>query len=191
VLRRVLLALGVLFAALGVAVAAVPSLADVVRLPDVPRVVFAALAVVFALATHAVRKQADFRDPEAAAVRASGVEGRFEPPRPGAEIDAELDAGPRASTARSDERVRERLRILAVQVLSDAEGWSEAEARRRLDEGTWTDDETAAALFSERVSPEATDLVASFAGIESARRREVRHALAELERRSGVDAGGE
>lgn len=190
-LRRVLLALGLVFAALGVAVAAMPSIVSVVRLPDVPRVVVAALAVVFALATHAARKQADFRDPDDAAVRATGLEGRFEPPRPGTEIDTELATGPRDGASGADNRLRERLRVLAVRVLADAEGWSEEEAHRRLEDGTWTDDRTAAALFSEQVSPSASDLVVSFAGVESAREREVRHALAELERRSGVAVGGD
>lgn len=190
-LRRVLLVLGFAFTALGVAVAAIPSIATTLRLPDVPRVVVAALAVVFALATHAARKKVDFRDPEEAVVRASGLEGRYEPPRPGAEIDTELAVGPRNGASSADTRLRERLRVLAVRVLSDAEGWSEDEAHRRLDDGTWTDDRTAAALFSEDVNPAAQHLVASFAGIESTHEREVRHALAELERRSGVDAGGD
>lgn len=189
-LRRVLLVLGVAFAAFGVAVAAVPSIATALRLPDVPRVAFALIAVVFALATHAARKRANFRDPDDAAVRAAGLEDRYEPPRPGADIDAELAAGPSGSS-RADGRLRERLRVLAVRVLSDAEGWSEDEARRRLDDGTWTDDETAAALFAEQVNPSTMDLVMSFTGIESAQQREVRHALAELERRAGVDTGGD
>lgn len=190
-LRRVLLALGLAFTALGVAVAVSPSIATTLRLPDVPRLVVAVLAVVFALATHAARKEVDFRDPDEAAVRASGLEDRYEPPRPGAGIDAELAVGPRDGPSSADSRVRERLRLLAVRVLSDAEGWSEDEAHRRLDDGTWTDDRTAAALFSEDVDPAARHLVASFAGIESTREREVRHALAELQRRSGAGVGGD
>jgi len=186
VLRRVLLALGVLFAALGVAVAASPSLAATLRLPNVPRVAVAVLAVVFALATHAARKRVEFRDPDDAVVRASGLEDRYEPPRPGADVDAELAIGPGEGASGADARIRERLRLLAVRVLSDAEGWSEEKAHRRLDEGTWTDDRTAAALFSEAVDPPARNVVVEFAGIESTREREVRRALAELERRAGV-----
>lgn len=184
-LRRVLAAVGVLFVAVGVLVAAVPSVTDVVRLPDVPTVVIAGVAVVLALSAHVARKRVEFRDPEEASVRATGLEDRFEPPRPGAEIDAELTAG--APVDAADSSLRERLRVLAVRVLTDAENWTEEEAHRHLDEGTWTDNRTAAALFSDRVTPPAQDFVVSFAGIESAHEREVRNVLAELERRSGLD----
>ncbi|MGB9963955.1 hypothetical protein [Halobacterium sp. CBA1126] len=183
-LRRVLLALGVALTALGVAVAADPALAVTLGLPAVPRVVVAVLAVAFALAARAARKNVDFRDPEEATVRASSLEGRFEPPRPGADVDADLAAGSGAST--TDDRLRERLRVLAVRVLADAEGWSEEEAHRRLDDGTWTDDRAAAALFAADVSPPSRHVVASLTRFESTREREVRHALAELERRAGV-----
>lgn len=189
-LRRVLAAVGVLLVAVGVVVAAVPSVTEVVRLPDVPTVVVAGVAVVLALSAHAARKRVEFRDPEEASVRATGLEDRFDPPRPGADIDAEIVAGPRADDA-GDTPVRERLRLLAVRVLTDSENWTEEEAHQHLDDGTWTDDRTAAALFSEEVTPPAQDVVASLAGIETAHEREVRHALAELERRSnlGVEGG--
>ena len=186
-LRRVLAGLGLLFAALGVAVALVPSVANVVRLPDVPAVVVGAVAVVLGVATFIARRQVGFRDPAEASVRASGLESRFEPPRPGHEIDEQLSLGGRESL---DVQLRERLRVLAVRLLAESEGWSEAEAERRLKDGTWTEDRTAAALFCDDITPPAQDVVASIVGISSARERELRHALDELERRSGVDVEG-
>jgi len=191
-LRRVLAAFGVLFVALGVAVVAAPSLTNVVRLPDVPSLIVGLLALAFAVAAFVARRRVEFRNPEEAAVRASGLEDRFEPPRPGADVDAQLTAGATTEDAGAHKvQLRERLRILAVRVLTESEGISEAEAKQRLREGTWTDDRTAAALFSDDVLPPAEDVVASVAGIESAEEREVRHALTEIQRRSGIDVGGD
>ncbi|MFP4590852.1 MAG: hypothetical protein ACLFMX_08430 [Halobacteriales archaeon] len=42
-----------------------------------------------------------------------------------------------------------RMRSVAIKVLRRANGWSEAEAKRRLSAGTWTDDPVAAAYFGE------------------------------------------
>lgn len=191
-LRRVLAAFGLLFVTLGVAVVVAPSLTDVVRLPNVPSLVVGVLALALSVAAFVARRRVEFRDPAEAAVRASGLEDRFEPPRPGAEVDAELTAGATSEDAGAHKvQLRERLRILAVRVLTESEGISEAEARERLRDGTWTDDRTAAALFSDEVLPPAEDVVASVAGIESAQEREVRHALAEIRRRSGIDVGGD
>ncbi|KTG09468.1 hypothetical protein AUR64_16975 [Haloprofundus marisrubri] len=43
--------------------------------------------------------------------------------------------------------LRNRLRRAAIETLRTAEGYDRAEAERRVDEGTWTDDETAAAFL--------------------------------------------
>ncbi|QCJ46326.1 hypothetical protein [Haloprofundus sp. MHR1] len=43
--------------------------------------------------------------------------------------------------------LHDRLRRAAVETLRTAEGYDRAEAERRVDEGTWTDDETAAAFL--------------------------------------------
>lgn len=191
-LRRLLLVLGVAFGALGIAVAASPSVTDVIRLPDIPMVVVTALAIVLGLAVQTARSRAEFRDPEDAAIRATRLEGRFEPPRPGAEVDAEFAAGSlTADSGSGDARLRERLRILAVRVIVDAEGCSERDAHRRLDDGTWTDDKFAAALFADDIAPPAQSLVAEVAGFETAYEREIRHALGELKRMAGVELGGE
>ncbi|WP_336034924.1 DUF7269 family protein [Halobacterium yunchengense] len=186
-LRRVLAGLGVAFVAVGVAVAVAPSVADVVRFPAVPTVFVGGLAAVLAVATYVSRRNLEFRDQAAATVRASGLEGRFEPPRPGAEVDDQLADADRDAL---EAQLRERLRSVAVQVLAESEGWTEAEADRRLREGTWTEDRTAAALFSDEVPPPAQDVVVSMTGLESTRERALRHALGELQRRAGLDAEG-
>lgn len=191
-LRRVLLALGLAFSALGVAVAASPSVTELVRFPDVPTVVVGALALALGLSAQVARKRVEFRDPEDASIRAARLEGRFEPERPGAEIDAEFGVGSNASDSDSQgSRLRERLRILAVRVIVDAEGCSERDAHRRLDDGTWTDDRVAAALFADDIAPPAQSLVAEVAGFGTAYEREVRHALDELRRMAGVHTGGD
>lgn len=191
-LRRVVAVFGVLFVALGVAVVVAPSVTDVVRLPDVPSLVVGVFALAFAVASFVARRHVQFRDPEEATVRASGLEDRFEPPRPGSAVDAELAAGASGDEAGTSElQVRERLRLLAVRVLAESEGISEAKAKERLRDGTWTDDRTAAAMFSDEVVPPAEDVVATVAGIESTQEREVKHALAEIQRRSGIDVGGD
>lgn len=186
-LRRVAVVLGLLFTAVGLAVAIAPSVADVLRLPDIPTMVVGTLAVVLAVATFLARRHADFRDPAEASVRAKGLEDRFEPPRPGEEIDEQLAA---AGAESLDVQLRERLRLLVVRVLVESEGWSEEEAERRLQDGTWTEDRTAASLFADDVAPPAQDVVMSVTGIDSTRKRKVRHVLAELDRRSGVDVEG-
>lgn len=191
-LRRALLVLGLAFAALGVAVAASPSVTQFLRLPNVPMVVFASLALVLGLSAQAARRRVEFRSSEDALIEAARLEGRFEPARPGAEIDAEFSAGASAAESGSkDARLRERLRILAVRVIVDAEGCSERDAHRRLDDGTWTDDRLASSLFSDDVAPPAQGLIAEVAGFETLYEREVRHALDELMRMAGVHAGGD
>lgn len=187
-LRRIVLAFGVGFAALGVAVVAAPGVTTTIRLPDVPPGVVGLVAIGFALSVYVARKTTEYPDPEEAAVENALVEGRFEPPRPGEEVDAEFAAGVEGAERGTDEaRLRERLRLLTVRVLENAEGWSREEAHRRLDDGTWTDDRTAAALFSSDVPPPARDVVSTIAGFETTYEREVHAVLAELRRRSGVD----
>jgi hypothetical protein len=185
-LRRIVAALGLLFTAVGFTVVVAPSVTNIARLPDIPMVVVGTLAIVLAVATFAARKRIDFRDPVEASARASGLEDRFEPPRPGAEVDEQLTAG----AGSIDVQLRERLRHLVVQVLVESEGLTEAEAERRLADGTWTEDRTAASLFAEDVSPPAEDVVASITGAAAVRKRRVSHVLAELERRAGVDVEG-
>ena len=191
-LRRVLLVLGLAFSALGVAVVAAPSVTDIVRLPNTPTAVVGGVALVLGLSVQVARKQVEFRTSEDASIKAARLEGRFEPSRPGADIDAEFITGMNDVGADSDDaRLRERLRLLGVRVIVDAEGCSEEEAHRRLDEGTWTNDRMAASLFADEITPPAQSVVAEVAGFENMHRREIRKAVAELRRIAGVSEGGE
>ncbi|MFB6118156.1 hypothetical protein [Halosegnis sp.] len=139
--------LGVLLLALGLAAVAVPGLS--VPLPSgttVPLLVAAGAAVAGVGAVRA-RLGADFETAEL-----SEPETRPGRPTPGDEFDDLL-----ASLSRSlspDERarrrrVRERVEGIAIAVLQTV-GDDEETARRRLETGSWTDDETATALFADR-----------------------------------------
>lgn len=70
-------------------------------------------------------------------------------PTPGDEFDETLASA--SSVYRVDGRrtVKDRLERVAVNVLRRCRGCDADEARRRLRNGTWTDDAVAAALFSE------------------------------------------
>lgn len=189
--RRILLVMGVGLSLVGLAIVGDPSLADNVKVPDIPRVAVAAVAVLLGYVAFHSRRQTEFRDASDESSRNTHLEDRFEPPRPGAEIDAELQEGaaPRSSKTPSV-RVRDRLRRLTIQVLQDAEGISEREAEERLEAGTWTDDRTAAAFFAEDISPPPSELVGTIMGYESAFERKASHVVGELDRIAGTRTEG-
>lgn len=191
-LRRFLLALGSLFALVGFAVAIDPSLASVVRFPPLPTVVISALAAAFALAAFIQRRHTEFRDAEDDADRNTLLEASFEPPRPGAAVDAHLREGSGdISAASSDQRFSDRIHSLAVQVLVDVRGLSPEDAEEQLEAGTWTDDRAAASFFAADVDPPAQDFVGSIVGAETMYERQAGHVIEELQRITGVDGGGE
>lgn len=70
---------------------------------------------------------------------------------PGDRIDERLDGV--ASDERERERLRERVETAAVDVLVRRTGCSRAEARERLADGEWTDDELTRSLFDEAATP--------------------------------------
>lgn len=71
----------------------------------------------------------------------------------------------------------------------DAHGIAPAEAERRLDEGTWTDDRTAAAFFAEDVDSPAPAVITTVVSADPARERQARHVVAELQRLTGIEGG--
>lgn len=189
--RRLLLTLGVGLSLVGLAIVANPSLVSNVKIPDIPRVLIAAVAVLLGWIAFHARRQTEFRDTDDEDVRTTHLEDRFEPPRPGEEIDKELQAGESPSSTKAPSvRVRDRLRRLTLQVLQDAEGLSEAEAERRLETGDWTDDQTAAAFFAQDISPPPQELVGTIMGYESAFERKASHVVNELDRIAGTRQGG-
>jgi hypothetical protein len=189
--RRILLVFGVGLSLAGLAIVVDPGLAADIKIPDIPRVVVAAFAALLGYVAFYARRQTEFRDASDDASRNDNLEDRFEPPRPGAEIDAELQEGasPRSTSAPSV-RVRDRLKQLTIQVLQDAEGVSEREAEEQLETGEWTDDQTAAAFFAEDISPPPSELVGSIMGYESAFERKASHVVGELDRIAGTRTEG-
>lgn len=190
VFRRVLLAVGVVLSLAGLAIVANPALATRIQVPDIPRAGVGIVAFLFAWGVYQSRRNTDFRDASEFAERNERLEARLEPPRPGADIDAELNRGVLRGGRHSPTiEVRDRLRRLTIQVLRDAEGLSRRQAAAQLRNGTWTDDRTAASFFAEDVSPPPTKLIGSVLGYESAFERKASHVVAELERRVGTQRG--
>lgn len=73
-------------------------------------------------------------------------------PPPGAAVDAIVEDGLGLRSRVFDDPVREvrdRVRESAVRAVARADGCSRAEARRRVEEGTWTNDPAAAAFLAE------------------------------------------
>ena len=69
---------------------------------------------------------------------------------PGDDLAAAVaDAGAGERDAADRDRVRERLRAGAADAFERFDGATPGDAERRLDEGSWTDDSDAAALFAE------------------------------------------
>jgi len=138
----------------GVALVAVPGLSL-----GVPTLLAALLALVVLLIAALVATSY-LVNPERPAVSLPAPERRPRYRRPGGEFRALVDsvglAGRRAVDA-DDETPRERLHAelngLAVAVLVRTTGCQPAEARDRLDNGAWTDDDRAAAFFTDGLTP--------------------------------------
>ncbi|SEW07947.1 DUF7269 family protein [Halobacterium jilantaiense] len=189
-LRRILLALGVVLAALGFAVAVQPSLARTLRFPPLPTIVIAALAAAFALSAGIARSSTEFRDETDDEDRNESLEPRFEPPRPGEDIDARLREGSGSfRTNLDDAQFSDRLRSVTVRALVDARGLAPEEAERQLDEGTWTDDRAAAAFFAEDVDSPATDVFDAILSADPVYERQAEHVVRELRHIVGLRGG--
>lgn len=95
------------------------------------------------------------------------------------------------ATERETERdqLRTDLRETARTVLLQTESWSEAAVTRRLDEGTWTDDPGAAALFAAAPAP-LTVRLREWLGPRTAFERRVDRVLEVLERRLALEPSG-
>ncbi|MFB6270630.1 MAG: hypothetical protein ABEH83_11835, partial [Halobacterium sp.] len=182
------LAVGLVFAALGLALAAAPGLARTLQLPEIPTVVVGGFALALGLATYFARRETDFRDASDDEHRNELLEGQFEPPRPGADVDALLQEGGRTRHGgSSDAQFNERFRQLAVQVLVDARGVSREQAHQQLDDGTWTENTTAASFFAQDVDPPAEDVVGAVVGLDSMYERQAHNVIVELREISGLN----
>jgi hypothetical protein len=179
-MERVLIVVGVGMVGLGIAAMAVPSVASLVGGADA----FVSLLGVLAL-VQAVRAASDFwsvsRDtaelPDAHGVDSASVVG--------ATLDRALElSGRRGAIGRRNRaQVKRHLRDVAVEVLVAELGDSPDEIRATLDEGTWTDDPVAAALFAEESDAGWRDRIRSLLGRDTTFQRRVQRAVAALERR--------
>lgn len=189
-LRRLLLALGLVLAALGFAVAVQPNLARVVQFPPLPTFLVAVLAAVFALTAAIARRNTDFRDETDDEDRNDALESRFEPGRPGEDIDARLREGAGSLRGNAgDAQFSDRLQHVTVQALVNARGLAPAEAERQLEDGTWTDDQTAAAFFADEVDSPTSDVFGAIVNADPVYERQAEHVVRELRRITGLQGG--
>lgn len=189
-LRRFLLLVGLLFAAVGFAVTVDPGLAAAIGFPPLPTIIVAGLAAALALAEGVARRHTEFRDETDDEERNETLESRIEAPRPGADIDAKLREGAGVrNVGAGSAQFSDRLRAVTVRALADARGLAPAEAQRQLDEGTWTDDPTAAAFFAEDVDAPTSDVVTAIVSADPVYERQARHVVRELQRITGIEGG--
>jgi hypothetical protein len=173
-MRTVLLAAGTLSTAAGAGLLLVPSAGEGVG----PLVLVGVVVGTLALTGSA------------GVSRLSTPRERPEPPRsgaetgatvPGDEFDRRLASLSTHSSSDAEERaaVRERLRTLAVDRVVAESGCSRATARERVERGDWTDDQVAAALFTDD-RPSLVAQLRALAGGTTPFRRRAERAVAVL-----------
>jgi hypothetical protein len=182
-MRRVLAGAGLAVALLGVLFASVPGVAPgVAGVPSQAVLVLGGVAGLLAVWSVQYR-----RSNPPTQVRMPDPEVRSAFPRPGDDVNHLLDTafdseGVRA--ARDRERLKRRVRAVALGALVRRRNLTREEAERRLDEGEWTDDPYAARYFAEG-SVDAPlplrDRVKVALELDTAERPGARRAIAEVE----------
>lgn len=111
-------------------------------------------------------------------------------PRVGSEIDGIVDGPrlPRRRSAAERERVRERLRRVAVGTVRRERDVSTRRAEKLVDRGEWTADATAAAFLGERTPPQSHRVVARVAPATAFRHRVRRTVRAVVALEDGEEA---
>ncbi len=183
-MNRRLLALvaGLLALAVGVAVAVSPGLLGL----DFDRALVTALGVVvLVLAARQVTLRSGVDLDEAVT---PDPEYRVPTPPPGEDLRDALGGFFAAGRLPYNQAVRG-LRAAAVEVLVQYEGLSEAEAERRVEEGTWTDDGYAAAYLGGEDGPDppSPGLLRRVVAGGVPKHRKVRHAVSAIAERAGLD----
>jgi hypothetical protein len=182
VFRRLLVAIGVLALAGGIAVAVEPALAAYLAASQTLVYLPAILLALFAVG--AIQRR---RETPVEAAETGDPEDRVEFDRPGAEVDRELAlgrVGPRTLAAPQSSTLRERIRPVAIAEISRRENCSREAAEEILREGTWTDDRVAASYFAPGVQIEqatwAPSFLRPFVSKEPTQAERARRAIAEL-----------
>jgi uncharacterized repeat protein (TIGR01451 family) len=181
--RRLLaLAAGLLALGLGVAVAVSPGLLGL----DFDRALVTALGVV--VLVLAARQVARRRGVDCDEAVTPDPEYRVPTPPPGEDLRDALGGFFAAGRLPYNQAVRG-LRAAAVEVLVQYEGLSEAEAERRVEEGTWTDDGYAAAYLGGEDAPDppSPGLLRRVVAGGVPKHRKVRHAVSAIAERAGLD----
>lgn len=183
-MNRRLLALvaGLLALAVGIAAAVSPGLLGM----DVDRALVTALGVVTLLL--AARQVALRRGVELDEAVTPDPEYRVPTPPPGEDLRESLGGFFAAGRLPYNQAVRG-LRAAAVEVLVQYEGLSEAEAERRVEAGTWTDDGYAAAYLGGEDAPDppSPGLLRRAVAGGVPKHRKVRHAVSAIAERAGLE----
>lgn len=177
--RRLLLATGVTLVLVGGVGALAPGTLVV---PDTVALVALVVGVVVAVSLAVAFGVQDVRSPAIGRVERPTVRRPRVPGRVADELLAGVTATGRVRGEDAREAVYDRLTAVAVDTLVARYDCTPETARLRLREGSWTDDEVAAALFVEGVDPEWTvrDRLRTLWTGEPPVRRRARHALSEL-----------
>lgn len=185
-LRTILSVVGVALALTGFTLVAVPGLASSLSLDEAVLVFVGLLGLVQGARsaigrTRTSYEQAETPDPEASQ----------DLPTPGDEFDEMLaEAGADRREIETRETVRNRLERAAVATVARTEGCSEAEAKRRVDSGEWTDDPYARAFFTGSVEGASLfDRIDFREENKSQYHRWAVHAASEITRRSEAFEG--
>jgi len=147
-MRRVLAGVGLAVTLLGLLFALVPGAAPgVAGIPSQAVLLLGGVAGLFAIGSIQYR-----RSYPPAQVRMPDPEVRSAFPQPGDDVNHLLDTafGSRGvHAARNRERLKNRIRAVALAALVRRRYLAREEAERRLEEGEWTDDPYAARYFAE------------------------------------------
>lgn len=143
-LRTLLAVFGVALALTGFTLVAVPGLASSITLDEAVLVFVGLLGVVQGIRVAVGRSRLSYEQ-----VETPDPEATQDLPTPGDEFDELLaEAGGDRRQIETRETVRERLERAAVETIVRTEGCTEAEARRQVESGEWTDDPYARAFFT-------------------------------------------
>lgn len=146
--RRVLLTVGIAVTGLGLLMAMVPQLAAAYPTREGFVLLVALVALGGGLVTMSRRRNAEFER-----VETGDPETLIKLPAPGDEARRSFDRASALKLTDTRDKVEERLRNAAVDVIRRRYDCSPAEAREMLQRGDWTDDEHAAAFLSDDVNP--------------------------------------